>query len=52
MTATGAPSGISCVRHGASRASRSTSRSTVIFAIRRHVVSLPPVIVTIPLDVS
>ena len=37
---------------GASRASRSTSRSTVIFAIRRQVVSLPPVIVTIPLEVS
>ena len=46
------PSGISCVRHGASRASRSTSRSTVIFAIRRQVVSLPPVIVIIPLLVS
>ena len=46
------PSGISCVRQGASRASRSTIRSTVIFAIRRHVVSLPPVIVTIPLEVS
>ena len=42
------PSGISCVRHGASRASRSTRRSTVIFAIRRQVVSLPPVIVIIP----
>ena len=28
------------------------SRSTVIFAIRRQVVSLPPVIVTIPLEVS
>ena len=42
------PSGISCVRHGASRASRSTRRSTVILAIRRHVVSLPPVIVIIP----
>ena len=37
------------MRQGASRASRSTSRSTVIFAIRRHVVSLPPVIVIIPL---
>ena len=42
------PSGISCVRHGASRASRSTSRSTVILAIRRQVVSLPPVIVIMP----
>ena len=30
----------------------STSRSTVILAIRRHVVSLPPVIVIIPLEVS
>ena len=40
------------MRHGASRASRSTSRSTVIFAIRRHVVSLPPVIVIIPEEVS
>ena len=40
------------MRHGASRASRSTRRSTAIFAIRRHVVSFPPVIVTIPLDVS
>ena len=28
------------------------ARSTAIFAIRRHVVSLPPVIVTIPLEVS
>ena len=36
------------MRQGASRASRSTSRSTVIFAIRRQVVSLPPVIVIIP----
>ena len=44
------PSGISCVRHGASRPSRSTIRSTASFAIRRHVVSLPPVIVTIPLE--
>ena len=33
-------------------ASRSTIRSTASFAIRRQVVSLPPVIVTIPLDVS
>ena len=40
------------MRQGASRASRSTIRSTVIFAIRRHVVSLPPVIVIIPLEVS
>ncbi len=46
------PSGISCVRQGASRPSRSTIRSTASFAIRRHVVSLPPVIVIIPLDVS
>ena len=46
------PSGISCVRQGASRASRSTIRSTVIFAIRRQVVSLPPVIVIMPLEVS
>ena len=37
---------------GASRASRSTRRSTVSLAIRRHVVSLPPVIVIIPLEVS
>ena len=40
------------MRQGASRASRSTSRSTVIFAIRRQVVSLPPVIVIIPEEVS
>ena len=40
------------MRHGASRPSRSTIRSTVIFAIRRQVVSLPPVIVIIPLEVS
>ena len=40
------------MRQGASRPSRSTIRSTVIFAIRRQVVSLPPVIVTIPLEVS
>jgi hypothetical protein len=46
------PSGISWVRQGASRASRSTIRSTVIFAIRRQVVSLPPVIVIMPLEVS
>ena len=51
-TAIAWPSGISCVRQGASRASRSTSRSTVILAIRRHVVSLPPVIVIIPEEVS
>ena len=37
---------------GAWRPSRSTSRSTAIFAIRRHVVSLPPVIVISPLEVS
>ena len=48
----GCPSGISCVRHGASRPSRSTSRSTASFAIRRQVVSLPPVIVISPLEVS
>ena len=36
----------------ASRPSRSTSRSTVCFAIRRQVVSLPPVIVNIPDEVS
>ena len=46
------PSGISAVRQGASRPSRSTSRSTVCFAIRRQVVSLPPVIVSIPEEVS
>ena len=40
------------MRQGASRASRSTSRSTVILAIRRQVVSLPPVIVIIPVEVS
>jgi hypothetical protein len=40
------------VRQGASRPSRSTIRSTVILAIRRQVVSLPPVMVTIPLEVS
>ena len=51
-TAIAWPSGISCVRQGASRASRSTRRSTVIFAIRRQVVSLPPVIVIIPEEVS
>ena len=45
---TAIPSGISCVRHGAVRPSRSTIRSTASFAIRRQVVSLPPVIVTMP----
>ena len=40
------------MRHSASRDSRSTRRSTVIFAIRRQVVSLPPVIVSIPELVS
>ena len=48
----GCPSGISWVRQGAWRPSRSTSRSTAIFAIRRQVVSLPPVIVISPLEVS
>ena len=48
----GMPSGISCVWHGASRPSRSTSRSIVCLAIRRQVVSLPPVIVSIPDEVS
>jgi hypothetical protein len=43
---------MSSVRHGASRPSRSTIRSTVISAIFRHVVSLPPVIVSIPDEVS
>ena len=46
------PSGISCVRQGASRASRSTSRSTVCLAMRRQVVSLPPVIVSTPESAS
>ncbi len=46
------PSGISAVWQGASRPSRSTRRSTVCFAIRRQVVSLPPVIVSIPEEVS
>ena len=36
----------------ASEPSRSTIRSTVCLAIRRQVVSLPPVIVTIPDEVS
>ena len=36
----------------ASEPSRSTIRSTVCLAIRRQVVSLPPVIVIIPLEVS
>ena len=49
---TGWPSGISCVRQGASRNSRSTMRSTTIFAMRRQVVSLPPVIVISPDEVS
>ena len=40
------------MRQGAWRNSRSTIRSTVIFAIRRHVVSLPPVIVMSPDEVS
>ena len=48
----GRPSGISCVRQGASRPSRSTMRSTASFAMRRQVVSLPPVIVTSPELVS
>ena len=47
-----ARAGSPCVRQGASRPSRSTSRSTAIFAIRRQVVSLPPVIVIRPLEVS
>ena len=37
---------------GASRPSRSTRRSTAILAMRRQVVSLPPVIVIMPLEVS
>ena len=49
---TACPSGISCVRQGASRASRSTRRSTAMLAIRRQVVSLPPVMVIMPLEVS
>ena len=49
---TGAPSGISCVRHGASRPSRSTIRSTASLAMRRQVVSFPPVMVMRPLEVS
>ena len=40
------------MRQGACRPSRSTTRSTASFAIRRHVVSLPPVIVISPLEVS
>ena len=40
------------MRHGAWRPSRSTRRSTASLAIRRQVVSLPPVIVIIPLEVS
>ncbi len=46
------PSGMSAVRQGATRPSRSTIRSTTSFAIRRQVVSLPPVIVSIPDEVS
>ena len=46
------PSGISVVRQGASRPSRSTIRSTVRWAMCRQVVSLPPVIVIIPELVS
>ncbi len=40
------------MRQGASRPSRSTIRSTADFAMRRQVVSLPPVIVTRPELVS
>jgi hypothetical protein len=40
------------VTQRASAPSRSTIRSTVCLAIRRQVVSLPPVIVIIPLEVS
>ena len=40
------------MRQGASRPSRSTIRSTASLAIRRQVVSLPPVIVTSPERVS
>ena len=43
---------MSAVRHGATRPSRSTIRSTTCFAIRRQVVSLPPVIVSRPDEVS
>ncbi len=46
------PSGMSSVRDSASRPSRSTIRSTTSSAIRRQVVSLPPVIVSIPDEVS
>ena len=42
------PSGMSSVRQGATRPSRSTIRSTTCLAIRRQVVSLPPVIVEHP----
>ena len=49
---TGIPSGTSCVRHLISEPSRQTIRSTVSLAIRRQVVSLPPVIVIIPDEVS
>ena len=40
------------MRQGASRASRSTIRSTASLAIRRQVVSFPPVIVSSPELVS
>ena len=40
------------MRHLVSEPSRQTIRSTVSFAIRRQVVSLPPVIVIIPEEVS
>ena len=48
------PSRAGCRRCGraASRPSRSTIRSTTCLAIRRQVVSLPPVIVSIPDEVS
>ena len=42
----------SAVRQGRSRSSRIATRSTTSLAIRRQVVSLPPVIVSIPDDVS
>jgi hypothetical protein len=43
---------MSSVRDSASRPSRSTIRSTTCSAIRRQVVSFPPVIVSIPEEVS
>ena len=46
------PSGISAVWQRASRPALSTIRSTVSLAIRRQVVSLPPVMVSIPDEVS